>query len=79
MSQASTYLTGTRLKTLFSLRTPFRIPEEMRFEHLHLIAGSGHGKTQTIQYLISRDLPAVARGDKTVTAWPFEYHQPVWK
>lgn len=27
-----------------------------RFEHMHIIAGSGHGKTQTIQYLISRDL-----------------------
>ena len=60
------YLVGTRLKSLFALKTPFRIPEEARFEHLHMVAGSGHGKTQTIQYLISRDLPAVALGDKSV-------------
>lgn len=60
------YLVGTRLKLLFALKTPFRIPDEARFEHLHMVAGSGHGKTQTIQYLISRDLPAVALGDKSV-------------
>lgn len=60
------YLVGTRLKSLFALKTPFRIPDEARFEHLHMVAGSGHGKTQTIQYLISRDLPAIARGDKSV-------------
>jgi hypothetical protein len=60
------YLVGTRLKSLFGLKTPFSIPEEARFEHLHMVAGSGHGKTQTIQYLISRDLPSVARGDKSV-------------
>ena len=60
------YLQGTRLKALFDLKTPFAIPEAARFEHLHMVAGSGHGKTQTLQYLISRDLEDVARGDKTV-------------
>ncbi|MFC6639911.1 ATP-binding protein [Sulfitobacter sediminilitoris] len=61
-----TYLRGTHLKALFGLRTPFTIPEERRFEHTHMIAGSGHGKTQTLQYFISKDLDAVARGDRTV-------------
>lgn len=61
-----TYLAGTRLKSLFALKTPFEIPDESRFEHVHMVAGSGHGKTQTIQYLISRDLDGVARGDKSV-------------
>lgn len=61
-----TYLQGTRLKALFSLRTPFAIPEAARFEHLHMVAGSGHGKTQTLQYFIAHDLPAVARGDRSV-------------
>lgn len=60
------YLQGTRLKSLFSLRTPFAIPEERRFEHLHMIAGSGHGKTQTLQHFIAGDLLGVARGDKSV-------------
>ncbi|MEM9270595.1 MAG: ATP-binding protein, partial [Pseudomonadota bacterium] len=46
------YLRGTLLEDLFALKTPFAIPEEVRFEHTHLVAGSGHGKTQTLQYLI---------------------------
>jgi hypothetical protein len=61
-----TYLAGTHLKDLFRLRTPFEIPEESRFEHMHIVAGSGHGKTQTLQYFIAKDLEAVARGDKSV-------------
>ncbi|MCR8551154.1 type IV secretory system conjugative DNA transfer family protein [Salipiger sp. P9] len=61
-----TYLRGTPLQRLFSLRTPFEIPEGRRFEHLHMVAGSGHGKTQTLQHFIARDLPDVARGDKSV-------------
>jgi len=60
------YLRGTPLEALFSLKTPFSIPEEVRFEHTHLVAGSGHGKTQTLQYLIKHDLPEVAEGLKSV-------------
>lgn len=61
-----TFLAGTRLKELFQLRTPFEIPEISRFEHMHIVAGSGHGKTQTLQYFIAKDLADVARGDKSV-------------
>jgi hypothetical protein len=61
-----TYLQGTRLKDLFALKTPFDIPEAVRFEHMHIVAGTGHGKTQTLQYLIAKDLKDVARGDKSV-------------
>jgi len=61
-----TYLGGTILKDLFTLRTPFAIPEQSRFEHMHMVAGSGHGKTQTLQYFIAKDLADVARGDKSV-------------
>jgi hypothetical protein len=60
------YLQGTKLKALFSLKTPFEIPDARRFEHMHIVAGSGHGKTQTMQYFIARDLEDVARGDKSV-------------
>jgi voltage-gated potassium channel Kch len=60
------YLQGTRLKALFDLRTPFEIPDATRFEHMHVVAGSGHGKTQTLQYFIGKDLAHVARGDRTV-------------
>lgn len=62
----STYLNGTLLEQLFSLKTPFAIPEELRFEHTHMVAGSGHGKTQTMQYLIAQDLRDVAIGAKSV-------------
>ncbi len=61
-----TYLRGTWLKELFSLKTPFAIPEERRFEHMHIVAGSGHGKTQTLQHFIAQDLQKVARGDRSV-------------
>ena len=61
-----TYLAGTHLKELFQLRTPFEIPENSRFEHMHIVAGSGHGKTQTLQYFLANDLEDVARGDKSV-------------
>ena len=60
------YLRGTLLHELFALKTPFAIPEEVRFEHMHLVAGSGHGKTQTLQYLIRHDLPDVERSEKSV-------------
>lgn len=60
------YLSGTKLADLFTLRTPFEIPAELRFEHMHIVAGSGHGKTQTLQYLIAKDLPDVAAGAKSV-------------
>jgi len=61
-----TYLAGTHLKALFQLRTPFEIPEASRFEHMHIVAGSGHGKTQTLQYFLAKDIKEVARGDKSV-------------
>ena len=62
----STYLAGTLLQELFRIRTPFEIPEARRFEHTHIVAGSGHGKTQTLQYFISKDLKDVAWGCKSV-------------
>ncbi len=37
---------------------PFSIPEEARFEHCHIVGGTGHGKTQFLQKLIHADLVA---------------------
>lgn len=61
-----TYLSGTLLKGLFQLRTPFAFPENNRFEHTHIVAGTGHGKTQTMQYFIAKDLEDVEKGEKSV-------------
>ncbi|MBO6530287.1 MAG: hypothetical protein JJ970_09650 [Erythrobacter sp.] len=62
----STYLGGTLLLPLFDQTLDFTIPTKARFEHHHIVAGSGHGKTQTLQYLIANDLEAVAKGERTV-------------
>jgi uncharacterized protein DUF87 len=52
----STYLGGTPFGEFFTVPIPFSIPEQLRFEHTHILAGSGHGKTQTLQHLILSDL-----------------------
>jgi hypothetical protein len=62
----SSYLGGTPLLPLFNQTLDFTIPTKTRFEHHHIVAGSGHGKTQTLQYLIAHDLEAVADGNRTV-------------
>jgi hypothetical protein len=63
---AASYLAGTPLLPLFDQILDFTIHTKSRFEHHHIVAGSGHGKTQTLQYLIAHDLEAVARGNRTV-------------
>lgn len=61
-----TYLGSTPLLDLFRQDVPFVIPTVTRFEHHHIVAGSGHGKTQTLQYLIGHDLEAIACGERSV-------------
>ncbi len=53
---AATFLKATPLMAFFSTPVPFAIPLNVRFEHTHILAGSGHGKTQTLQHLILGDL-----------------------
>lgn len=61
-----TYLKGTPLLELFDYRVDISVPEEARFEHHHIVAGSGHGKTQTLQHLILHDLQAVSQGNASL-------------
>lgn len=60
------YLTGTPLAAIFDQTVMYTIPQSVRFEHHHIVAGSGHGKTQTLQYLIANDLEEVAAGEQSV-------------
>lgn len=60
------YLSGTPFKDLLLTPVPFVIPEQARFEHHWIVAGTGHGKTQTLQALICRDLEAVANGAASI-------------
>ena len=62
----NTYIGNMPIGDLFEGSIPFAIPNNVRFEHHHIVAGSGHGKTQTLQYLIAKDLEAVERGERTV-------------
>lgn len=49
-------LNGTVLERLKLYSKPFVLPDELRNEHHHIIAGIGHGKTQCIQSMIVNDL-----------------------
>ena len=50
------YLAGTPMAVFAEISLPFSIPLEARFEHMHIVGGAGHGKTQTLQHLIATDL-----------------------
>lgn len=50
------YLKHTPFLDLLLTPIPYAIPETVRFEHMHVVAGTGHGKTQTLQHLIMHDL-----------------------
>ncbi len=52
----SAYLHDTPLEALFYAPVPFAISDEQRYEHMHVVGGSGHGKTQLLQRLILSDL-----------------------
>ena len=61
-----TYLGRTPICDFFDQSVDFAIPIDVRFGHHHIVAGSGHGKTQTLQHLIASDLEAVAYGERSV-------------
>ena len=50
------YLQGTPFLPFFHHPLPFAIPFPARFEHTHIVGGTGHGKTQLLQFLINHDL-----------------------
>jgi len=53
---ASLYFRDTPLLPLLMTPVAIVLPFATRFEHTHIVAGSGHGKTQTLQRLILDDL-----------------------
>lgn len=52
----ATYLGGTPFVPLLLEPLSFNIPDQVRFEHCHIVGGTGHGKTQLLQLLIHQDL-----------------------
>ena len=60
------YLKGTPLFDLFLSGVPLSISEETRFEHCHVLGGTGHGKTQLLQKLIHHDLLSAIEDGRSV-------------
>ena len=60
------YLGGTPLQELLLTPVPFEVPFPVRFEHTHIVGGTGHGKTQLLQLMIYRDLLKAAEGHGSV-------------
>ena len=60
------YLGHTPILELLFVSDEIVLPQSLRAEHALCLAGSGHGKSQTLQYLICNDLEAVAAGDRSV-------------
>lgn len=63
---AEMYLQGTPWLQFFLTPLPFAIPFPARFEHTHIVGGSGHGKTQLLQLQIVRDLIESAGDGRSV-------------
>jgi hypothetical protein len=61
-----TYLLGTPFRPLFRAKLPFAIPFPARFEHTHIVGGTGHGKTQLMQFLINHDLVRAQEDNRSI-------------
>jgi hypothetical protein len=60
------YLQGTPFYRFFESPLPFAIPFPARFEHTHIVGGTGHGKTQLLQFLINHDLTRALEDGRSV-------------
>lgn len=60
------YLGGTPFAKLLELPVPLHMPDEVRFEHAHILGGTGHGKTQLLQRMIHADLVAARNDGRSV-------------
>ncbi len=53
---AQAYLAGTPFLRFLDDEIIVSVPQSARFEHTHVLGGTGHGKTQLLQYLIHHDI-----------------------
>ncbi len=61
-----TYLVGTPFRQFFNMELPLAVNDAARFEHTHIMGGTGHGKTQFLQKWILRDLGVAVREKRSV-------------
>ncbi|MCI0561496.1 MAG: type IV secretory system conjugative DNA transfer family protein, partial [Nitrososphaera sp.] len=62
----ASYLHATPFEDFLEYPLPFLIPSASRFEHTHILGGTGHGKTQLLQSLINNDLSLVGQGEASI-------------
>jgi len=60
------YMNETPFPDFLTTPLPFVIPLDTRFQHMHILGGSGHGKTQTLQTLLLEDIAKVGNGERSV-------------
>jgi hypothetical protein len=60
------YLNATPFPDFLTTDLPFVIPLDSRLEHMHILGGSGHGKTQTLQNFLLADLVKVGTGERSI-------------
>lgn len=63
---ASLYTDDTVFAGFFHTPVPIPIPLDVRFEHTHILGGTGHGKTQLLQLLIIDDVHRALRERQSV-------------
>ncbi|MGE3642882.1 MAG: ATP-binding protein [Beijerinckiaceae bacterium] len=62
----SPFLSNTPFAALLSVSIPVEIPQNLRFSHHWIVAGTGAGKTNALQYLIAKDLEHAVRGECSI-------------
>lgn len=60
------YLVGTPFRKFFNTKVPLPLNESARFEHSHILGGTGHGKTQFIQKWIVKDIEMAMREKRSI-------------
>ena len=63
---ANEYLKRTPFLSMFQWSVAIKFDPKTRFEHHWILAGTGHGKTQTLQYLLAHDFEKVANNEASV-------------
>jgi hypothetical protein len=66
ISTARTLFANTPLWDFLNIPVPVHLPQRVRFEHMHLLGGSGAGKTKTFEQFIANDLVDVIQDNATV-------------
>ncbi len=66
LSLVELYAAGTPFEGLLKTPLPFHIPLPVRYEHTHIVGGTGHGKTQLMQLLLHIDLQGALHENRSI-------------